>query len=213
MADIIATMPWMSYRDGFLPIEGWWSDTGWGCMIRVAQMMLCYTLVKHMSYQLSSECQKKYELSNLELMRFVLPQFMDDSKGPEAPFGIQNIISVGKEILHKGAGEWYGAHSISQVLRKLNEKYSQPTCAPDGKKHEYKYHNYQYWKSFKILTFNEGVVYKDEIDTLFKSADKESGALVIIPLRLGLKKIDKLYFAQLKKFLSNKLSVGILGGK
>lgn len=179
-----------------MPIDGWISDTGWGCMIRVAQMMLCNTLIRHIGQQISFNCHKKYQLSSGELMKTVLPLFLDDYKKQEAPFSIHNIIEIGKKLIQKGAGEWYGAHSISQVIREVNETY-----------------NCQYYKSFKILTFNEGVVYKDDINTLFTDKDKSTGVLVLLPLRLGLKKIDHAYFPQIKKALTNRLSVGILGGK
>jgi cysteine protease ATG4 len=101
---------------------------------------------------------------------------------------------MGKKLTNKGAGEWYGAHSISQVVREVNEKY-----------------NTQY-STLKMRTFNDGIVYKDEVDAVFEE-DKNNGCLVIIPLRLGLKKLDKVYYPHIKKALSNRLSVGILGGK
>ena len=127
----------------------------------------------------------------------MLPLFLDNYKGYLAPFSIQNIIKVGDEILdNKGAGEWYGAHSISQVVRIVNDKY-----------------NKQYYKSFRILTFNEGVVYKDEVDAVFKNKNEMLGMLMIVPMRLGLKLIEKSYYEQIKSVLTHRLSVGILGGK
>jgi hypothetical protein len=93
-------------------------------------------------------------------MKIVLPLFLDDYQKQEAPFSIRNIIEVGKNLLQKGAGEWYGAHSISQVIREVNEKY-----------------NCQYYKAFKILTFNEGVIYKQKINELFEGPDSSTGVL------------------------------------
>ena len=37
--------------------------------------------------------------------------------------------------------------------------------------------------------------------------------LVIIPLRLGLNKVDEIFFPQIRSILRNELSIGILGGK
>ena len=196
MHDMLEKIPWITYRDGFIPIDGWCSDTGWGCMIRVAQMMLWTTLMRHIRNQMSFDCWKKYDITDLELMKIVLPLFLDDYQKQEAPFSIRNIIEVGKNLLQKGAGEWYGAHSISQVIREVNEKY-----------------NCQYYKAFKILTFNEGVIYKQKINELFEGPDSSTGVLWLVPLRLGLKKIDSQYHAQIKSALGNKLSVGILSGK
>jgi cysteine protease ATG4 len=176
----LADIPWITYRDGFDPIEGWVSDWGWGCMIRVAQMMVCNSLMRHIKSQLSDETRMKHQISNTELMKNVLPLFLDDYSKAKAPFSIRNIIFKGKELLHKGAGEWYGAHSISQVIKAVNDSY-----------------NNQYYKSFRVLTFNEGIVYKDEVLNVF-NVNKSSGALVIVPMRLGLKKLDRVYFAQIK---------------
>jgi len=136
--------------------------------------------MRHLKSQLSDETRKKHQISNIELMRNVLPLFLDDYGKAEAPFSIRNIISKGKELLHKGAGEWYGAHSISQVIKAVNDSY-----------------NNQYYKNFRVLTFNEGIVYKDEVLSVF-NVERTSGALVIVPMRLGMKKLDRLYFTQIK---------------
>ena len=64
--------------------------------------------------------------------------------------------------------------------------------------------------NIKILTFNEGVVYKNDIN-LYENW--ETSLLVIIPLRLGLNKVDETFFPQIKSILIHELSVGILGGK
>lgn len=85
-------------------------------------------------------------------MKIVLPLFLDDFKGHEAPFSIQNISKVGKEMFDKKPGEWYGVHSISQVIKSVNDTF-----------------NTQYYKSFRIVTFNEGVVYKEEIKEIYDS--------------------------------------------
>lgn len=88
------------------------------------------------------ELKNKNDISDIELMKIVLPLFLDDYSETDAPFSIRNIIEVGMELFNKGAGEWYGAHSISQVIRTVNEKYNQ-----------------QYYKSFKVVTFNEGTYF------------------------------------------------------
>ena len=176
----LAGIPWITYRDGFNPIEGWVSDFGWGWMIRVAQMMVCNSLMRHIKSQLSENTRRKHQISNTELMKNVLPLFLDDLSKADAPFSLRNIIEKGEELLHKGAGEWYGAHSISQVIKAVNDSY-----------------NNQFYKSFKVLTFNDGIIYKEEIQSTFDS-NKNSGILAIVPLRLGLKKLERLYYTQIK---------------
>lgn len=153
--------------------------------------------MRHIALQFSNDWTEKYKLTYQDLKNLVIPLILDNSSKHEAPFSIHNIVEIGKEILQKGAGEWYGAHSISQVIRLVNDKY-----------------NHQYYKKFKIITFNEGVVYRSEINWVFENyVENNIGLLVIIPIRLGLNKIDKVYYSQIKSALSNRLSVGILGGK
>lgn len=192
MHKYVSQIPWMTYRDGFVPIEGYWSDTGWGCMIRVAQMMISHTLMRHIYHRMGLHPEQQITVE--ELMKIVLPLFLDSFIKHEAPFSLHNIVHIGKKDLKKGAGEWYGAHSISQVIKTVNDKY-----------------NTQY-STFKIWTFNDGIIYKDEVSQVFEE-HKNNGLLVIIPLRMGLKKIDKWYYTQIKEALSSQFSVGILGGK
>jgi hypothetical protein len=99
--------------------------------------------MRHIKSKISLELKDKHDISDIELMRIVLPLFLDDYKGTDAPFSLHNIIEIGKVLFNKGAGEWYGAHSISQVIRDVNEKYNQ-----------------QYYKSFKVVTFNEGTYFQ-----------------------------------------------------
>lgn len=162
---LVVKIPWITYRKGFKPLDEFRSDHGWGCMIRVAQMMLANTLIRHNQYRLIN-------LNIQEHMKTILPLFLDDYTKGDAPFGIHNIIEIGKRILNKGSGEWYGAHSISQVIREANELY-----------------NYQYSREFHILTFNEGVIYKNEFN--YEDHKEEVSYLVTVPLRLGLNKVDE----------------------
>jgi hypothetical protein len=86
MHDYVAQIPWITYRDGFDPIDGFCSDSGWGCMIRVAQMMIAHTLTRHIKRRI--EDHPKTQVTVDELLRIILPLFLDDYHKHEAPFGI-----------------------------------------------------------------------------------------------------------------------------
>lgn len=100
----------------------------------------------------------------------VIRMFLDESD--EAPFSIRNILKKGEETVGKQAGEWYGAHSITQVLSELTNTEELP---------------------LKILSFNEGLVYEN---VLIEEAERQP-VMVMIPLRIGLDTVDDLYIPQI----------------
>lgn len=59
--EIIRTYPWMSYRSDFKEINNYTSDSGWGWMVRVGQMMIAYTLIQ---IQLKSINEQPVRLQN-----------------------------------------------------------------------------------------------------------------------------------------------------
>ncbi len=46
LKQLISSFPWISYRSDFKEIGDFTTDSGWGCMIRVGQMMLAYTFAQ-----------------------------------------------------------------------------------------------------------------------------------------------------------------------
>lgn len=44
--NVVSSFPWISYRSDFKEIGDFTTDSGWGCMIRVGQMMLAYTFMQ-----------------------------------------------------------------------------------------------------------------------------------------------------------------------
>ena len=200
---LMLDIPWVTYRSNFKSIDGYTSDSGWGCMIRVAQMMLANTLINTNRYKFrvhnDSDEDISLDISTEEHMKVILPLFLDNYEGADGPFSIRNLVRIGQEITGKSTGEWYGAHSISQVIREANDIY-----------------NKMYSKRFKIITFNDGIVYREDLLKTFESnssRDNFYSILTIIPSRIGLNKVDPIYYPQIKGFLDDKLSVGILGGK
>lgn len=103
---------WVTYRFGFDPIiykeKIFTSDTGWGCTIRVGQMLLMNTLKMHFN---TTSC-----VSLLELIQENLTA---------APFSLHKIVECG-ENLDKHPGDWYSPSLISHVLQRLTEAFTVP---------------------------------------------------------------------------------------
>lgn len=103
---------WITYRYGFEPItykdKIFTSDTGWGCTIRVGQMLLLNTLKLH--FHLSSSSQL------LELIQENLTA---------APFSLHKIVECGKNF-NKNPGDWYSPALISHVIQSLSEDFEIP---------------------------------------------------------------------------------------
>lgn len=103
---------WVTYRYGFDPIvykdRVFTSDTGWGCTIRVGQMLLLNTLKIHF--------KPKSCLSFLELIQENLTT---------APFSLHKIVECGQEY-EKYPGDWYSPSLIAHVLQNLSEKFPIP---------------------------------------------------------------------------------------
>ncbi|CAI2369876.1 unnamed protein product [Moneuplotes crassus] len=188
--NVLKKFPWISYRSDFKEINGFTSDSGWGCMIRTGQMMIAYTLV-----QIKLEEYKTPESDSVheKVLHAIIPMFFDNQMEFDAPFSIQNIIQIGEKMYNKAAGLWYGANSVSHCLKECHDRY-----------------NTKFNSDLEIKIFNEGIVYEDEIT---KVLEENKRLLVIIPQRLGLKKVDPAYFPQIKELLGCKLSMGILGGR
>lgn len=109
---------WVTYRYGFKPLErivdnnviAYSSDTGWGCTIRVGQMMLMRTLQIHFNTD-------KYDC--YQILQLIQENLLD------APFSIHQIAVVGYD-LGKKPGDWYSPSTMCHALDKLLEDHPIP---------------------------------------------------------------------------------------
>jgi len=118
--DDVASLIWCSYRRNFeqmLPYS-FTSDSGWGCMVRSAQMLMAQALRVHWlgrDWRLPA-----HYLGKVECERYMqILRLFTDLPGKGHLFSIHNMIKVGLASYDKLPGEWYGPSAVSYVLRDL----------------------------------------------------------------------------------------------
>lgn len=182
---------WISYRYNFIPLLpsydfSFTSDIGWGCMIRSGQMILAETLLRHKlgrNWRLSKGKNKHYSLAHKDILVYFL-----DLPNINCDFSIHRIVQLGMQY-SRIPGDWYGPETISLILKELVESHK---------------------IDISINIAKESIIIEDNLYKLFEN---NNGLLLLIPLRLGLNEVNKLYRKSLYKFLEFPQSVGFIGGK
>lgn len=198
----------ITYRKGFEAIDSnYTSDVGWGCMLRSSQMLVAQALLFHhlgRSWRKTSykPCEPKYV--------DILHLFGDSNA---SPFSIHNLIQAGKAY-DLAAGSWVGPYATCRSWESLvrskreaadlvervfpialyivsgdedGERGGAPVlCIEDARK--------------CCLEFSRGQVEWTPI-------------LLLVPLVLGLEKVNPRYIPLLRATFSFPQSLGILGGK
>lgn len=188
---------WFTYRSGFSKIgnSGLTSDAGWGCAVRVGQMLL-------------SEVFNRLKNSDRKVKpaHDVLEKFLDTE---DSPFSLQKLVLAFSREDDSKIGTWLGpnnvCHSIKQLVGDFNEKCSNSistdmpvTEQPTTSKH-----------ILQVHVCMDSTVVIPELPRV-----EESPILIFIPLRLGLDSINSsLYGQDILNSMSYPQSVGIIGGR
>lgn len=221
LVDDIRSKFWITYRRNFPPIDEnarYTTDRGFGCMIRCGQMVLANALLYKNLGRDWSWSPNGIE-QNPAVYFKILKLFQDKD---ECEYSIHNIVRNGQQE-GKIIGEWFGPNTIAQALKRIAMP-SRPKQNITGQEEEL---------LISIDAALDNVVVKDEIISKFKrqpqsladigtdvqgdiktsAAGKWVPGLLFIQLRLGLTKINPLYFAALKKTFHIKSTLGIIGGR
>ena len=114
---------WFTYRKNFpillddklLSSDYYVNDTGWGCMIRVCQMMMAETLKRCMT-------DSNFIVSNLN--EKIISLYLDCNKKPEeSPFSIQNICKYLYNEFKMKPGQWFKASNVFLVIQQIHSEY------------------------------------------------------------------------------------------
>ena len=126
------------------------NDVGWGCCIRVAQMLTAHTILRHM---MGDDYSRETLFQEQKIYLRVLTMMQDNVDGLHGCFSIQNVARMSL-IYNKYPGEWHGPGSISNVFKDLNKLY-QPV------------------EDLKFIHFPDGMIYYDKVEKVAKEVPKK----------------------------------------
>lgn len=201
---------WVTYRENFRSVDNSKllnSDVGWGCTIRVGQMLLLSVLKRHLGVPDWNLIWKIQE--NLE----------------SAPYSLHKIVKIGS-FFGKKPGDWYSPSSIGFVLTQLLEE------SPIDRLKSYISMNCVIYKD-TLYAMALGIPLEQsktmcrcipneyiDLGDVCSSCNQqiisrkwENSLFVQLPIMLGMEFLMDEYVETLKFFLSLRQIAGIVGGK
>ncbi|CAH8390722.1 unnamed protein product [Eruca vesicaria subsp. sativa] len=199
----------MTYRRGFEPIGDttYTSDVGWGCMLRSSQMLFAQALmIQRLGRSWRRKDSERPEEEYLESL-----ELFGDSEA--SAFSIHNLILAG-ESYGLAAGSWVGPYAVCRSWESLTRKKREET---DVKDHSCS-------MAVHIVSGSEDgerggapiLCIEDVNKTCLEYSEGETewtSVLLLVPLVLGLDKVNPRYIPSLIATFSFPQSLGILGGK
>nr|CAB3224206.1 cysteine protease ATG4D [Phallusia mammillata] len=230
-----ASKPWFTYRKGFPPLEdgGLTSDTGWGCMLRTAQMMMAQCFITHFlgrDWRWFSKERKTEErvLKECEIHRTIIKWFIDDPSS-KCPFSIHRLTEIGLGYRFS-PGDWYGPGTVAYIMQDATEcakglnplldelvVYVAQDCTVYCKDvvevcHWDKDHKYGTVPTTNNTANGHSSSLPVDIDITADDPPKRS-VIILIPVRLGEACLNPIYSPCLKGMLALDQCMGIIGGK
>ncbi|KAJ1668010.1 hypothetical protein EV178_000944 [Coemansia sp. RSA 1646] len=189
---------YFTYRKGFPTITPsfYTSDMGWGCTYRTCQMMLAESF----SRVLLGRFWDPFRLSPLERTRHGrIIEWFYDGDTPRAYYSIHNMARTATHM-DKRIGDWLGPSIAAHVMKRQSNKH--PNCP------------------LTIHVAIDQTVYASEVRKQGLSHYKEGAdqpswqpLLLLVPVRLGLSRLNLGYIPKIKTLFQIPQSVGLVGGK
>ncbi|GLT66067.1 hypothetical protein SLA2020_384600 [Shorea laevis] len=199
----------MTYRKGFDAIgdTNFTSDVRWGCMLRSSQMLVAQALLFHqLGRSWRKPLQKPYDQQYIK----ILHQF-GDSKS--MAFSIHNLLQAGKAY-GLAAGSWVGPYAMCRSWEALSR------CKREGAELDQ-----QSLPMAVYVVSGDGdgerggapvLCIEDASKLCFEFSRGQFDwmpILLLVPLVLGLDKVNPRYIPSLQATFTFPQSLGILGGK
>ncbi|WVZ87726.1 hypothetical protein U9M48_034321 [Paspalum notatum var. saurae] len=202
---------WITYRKGFETIADskLTSDVNWGCMVRSSQMLVAQALIfHHLGRSWRKTPEKPYNPEYIGVLHL-----FGDSEA--CAFSIHNLLQAGKSY-GLAAGSWVGPYAMCRAWQTLIRTNREQADSADGKEN--------FPMALYVVSGDEDgerggapVVCIDVAAQLCSDFNKGqstwSPILLLVPLVLGLDKINPRYIPLLKETFTLPQSLGILGGK
>ncbi|KAJ2548679.1 hypothetical protein EV175_004735 [Coemansia sp. RSA 1933] len=189
---------YFTYRKGFPTITPsfYTSDMGWGCTYRTCQMMLAESF----SRVLLGRFWDPFRLSPLERARHArIIEWFYDGDTAHAFYSIHNMARTATHM-DKRIGDWLGPSIAAHVMKRQSNKH---TNCP-----------------LTIHVAIDQTVYASEVRKQGLSLYEEGvdqptwqPLLLLVPVRLGLSRLNLGYIPKIKTLFQIPQSVGLVGGK
>ncbi|XP_057486720.1 cysteine protease ATG4-like isoform X2 [Actinidia eriantha] len=199
----------LTYRKGFDAIgdSKYTSDVNWGCMLRSSQMLVAQALIVHRL----GRCWRKTSHQPLHKEYFEILQLFGDSEA--SAFSIHNILRAGNGY-DLAAGSWVGPYAMCRTWESLTR------C----KREETELENQSFPMAVYVVSGDEDgerggapVVCVEDVSRLCfefsKGQANWTSVLLLVPLVLGLDKVNPRYIPLLGTTFTFPQSLGILGGR
>ncbi|XP_024380625.1 cysteine protease ATG4B isoform X2 [Physcomitrium patens] len=202
---------WITYRKGFesLGESKLTSDVGWGCMLRSGQILLAQALVCHYlgrtwRRNACQECLQEY----LQIL-----QSFGDSES--CSFSIHNLLEAGRPF-GLAAGSWLGPYALCRTLEAL-AKADEDQNAKKGGKRALPFAVYVVSGETEGDRGGAPVRCVEDAAVLCskwgEATEEWSPLVVLVPLVLGLDKLNPRYLPSLRATFTLPQSLGVAGGK
>lgn len=201
----------ITYRKGFVAIgdSKYTSDVNWGCMLRSSQMLVAQALLVHqLGRSWRKPSQQPYDKAYIE----ILHMFGDSD---DSPFSIHNLLRSG-EGYALAPGSWVGPYAMSRTWETLARKRIDENTLQDN--------SYSFPMAIYVVSGDEDgerggapVLCIEDASTqcheFSKGQAQWSPILLLVPLVLGLDKVNPRYLPLLAATFTFPQSLGILGGR
>lgn len=223
------------FRGSGIDLNGFTSDVGWGCMIRTSQSLLanCILMIQlgrdwrrpslSKSCSLSSSQNLNTDIDDAESTNTIssvldkkevdiVSMFADN---PNSLFSVHNFVKHGEAACGKKPGEWFGPSAAASSIKALHQQklvYEQEHPNESSKVPLSDTSSYK--ECFRVFISSGSDVYeKTFMQTAIDSDGVFHPTLILLGLRLGIDKVNEVYWDGLKEYFASPQAVGIAGGR